>query len=383
MTALTIRTNRLVAMFGVLLGVTLVSCFDHQDPTTGPESITASAVDPYLSLSRGDPIGWDDLEIDWPDENALRYPDDASLIDAVRQTGGRVFIGFKEGSVAKIANRPALTRSNGRKTKVRHAVSAGTIMSGRNFVKSMGATVIIPFRHLPSVVAEIDPEIAPTILAHPLVDYIEPDMYLSISGGEDHSSTVPSSGTVAFQGGQQVGWSVDSIHARDAHALGYTGSGEGITVIDRGVLTHEDLPPLRMCVRTDPDGPGGCADTNISPEGPWHGTRVAGVALMRDNTIGWLGVAPGAVMNAIRVCDDNGNCPTSALVDAFEIVAFDQVTDVVNVSLGTNNSNTDLATAVAQAWNHGDLLVAAAGNTPGSSVQYPAKYSQVIAVSAL
>ena len=40
-----------------------------------------------------------------------------------------------------------------------------------------------------------------------------------------------------------------------------------------------------------------------------------------------------------------------------------------------------VSTAVSGAWNSGDLLVGAAGNAGVGTIEYPARYSSVVAVS--
>ena len=40
----------------------------------------------------------------------------------------------------------------------------------------------------------------------------------------------------------------------------------------------------------------------------------------KDNSIGILGVAPGAKLWAIKVCDVNGNCPLSSQIKGIQYV---------------------------------------------------------------
>ena len=53
-----------------------------------------------------------------------------------------------------------------------------------------------------------------------------------------------------------------------------------------------------------------------------------------------------------------------------------------NMSLGSSSDNTSFREAIAAAYAAGIVLVAAAGNSSGGAVSYPARYSEVIAVSA-
>ncbi|MGQ0519102.1 S8 family serine peptidase, partial [Bacillus sp. D-CC] len=49
-------------------------------------------------------------------------------------------------------------------------------------------------------------------------------------------------------------------------------------------------------------------------------------------------------------------------------------------SLGASNGGTALQQAVQYAWNKGSVIVAAAGNAGNTKANYPAYYSEVIAV---
>jgi thermitase len=55
---------------------------------------------------------------------------------------------------------------------------------------------------------------------------------------------------------------------------------------------------------------------------------------------------------------------------------------ILNLSLGSSSGSQALADAVTYAWTRGCLLVAAAGNGGSSSPQYPAYYTNCIAVAA-
>jgi Subtilase family/Peptidase inhibitor I9 len=66
-----------------------------------------------------------------------------------------------------------------------------------------------------------------------------------------------------------------------------------------------------------------------------HGTHVAGIASAKGNSDGAMGVAPGARIWAIKVCDKYGGCPVSAQIAAVEYVTeHANEIDVVNISRG-------------------------------------------------
>ena len=75
-------------------------------------------------------------------------------------------------------------------------------------------------------------------------------------------------------------------------------SNVDIAIIDTGIsLNHPDLNVYRNIsfVEGIPDG-----NDDLG-----HGTHIAGIAAAKDNSFGVLGVAPGAKLWAIKVCDVN------------------------------------------------------------------------------
>jgi thermitase len=139
-----------------------------------------------------------------------------------------------------------------------------------------------------------------------------------------------------------------------------------------------------------------------------HGTHVAGIASVHSNNgIGVAGVSWHSSLGNLKTCfayqleiipdiyyETVGVCPVSASAAAITHAA-DSGYHVINMSYGTDEldgngdptgsqpaqSNAETA-AVAYAWNHGAVLVAAAGNDGNTTPIYPAAYNEVIAVGA-
>lgn len=133
---------------------------------------------------------------------------------------------------------------------------------------------------------------------------------------------------------------------------------------------------------------------------------MAGTVVALDNTYGTVGVAPG-ILDGQRymrlVCSwtsgGGGNpdpffgapgsgvtCDPQALATQLNWAAANLGPPaVINISLGwsTVNPAIGLAAAVAAAWDDGQLLVAAVGNSSTPTVYYPAGYSQVLGVSGV
>lgn len=190
------------------------------------------------------------------------------------------------------------------------------------------------------------------------------------------------------------------IHVPQVQALGYTGQGIGIAVLDTGVdYTHPELSPggttaaaktVKLADVIDNDG------DPMDEEG--HGTSVAGIAAGSSG-----GVAPAARIVAVRVLDKKGIGSSDQILTGInDVIAsvsngnpFDIV--VVNLSLGGYFQNQptpppqpcdadvpDFASAFQTLNNAGVLVVVASGNGGCTSgVAWPACVSQAMAVGAV
>jgi subtilisin family serine protease len=113
-----------------------------------------------------------------------------------------------------------------------------------------------------------------------------------------------------------------------------------------------------------------------------HGTHVDGIIAALNNDIGVVGVAPGASLYAVKVLDSTGNGYLSDVIDGIQWSVKNNA-QVISMSFGTGTDDLALHDAVDATYNSGVLVIAAAGNTNGGAVTYPAAYSSVIAVSAI
>jgi subtilisin len=125
-----------------------------------------------------------------------------------------------------------------------------------------------------------------------------------------------------------------------------------------------------------------------------HGTMVGGFAAAIDNSIGVVGVAPGARLWAIRVADPDGNISDSALLCGLNwVIEHADKIEVANMSLaGDDNDLAPCGTsatppiheAICEMVGRGVTAVAAAGNYSMDAATFtPAAYPEVIAVSAM
>jgi len=160
-------------------------------------------------------------------------------------------------------------------------------------------------------------------------------------------------------------------------------SGVTVAVVDTGAqYTHPDLDDN---FQADPGYDYVDDDTDPAPDVPseeYHGTHVAGIAgAAVDNGTGVAGMGNSSLIVG-RGLDESGSGSLSDIADAVQWAA-DQGADVINLSLGGGGYTDTMKNAVSYAQDNGALVVAAAGNAGQQSVDYPAAYSECLAVSAL
>lgn len=120
-----------------------------------------------------------------------------------------------------------------------------------------------------------------------------------------------------------------------------------------------------------------------------HGTHCAGTIAAAINGAGVVGVAPAAYLYAIKVLSKTGSGQWSWLISGIDWAINKKGLNILSMSLGGGAAPTALETMCNAAWNKGVLLIAAAGNAGSppvgvnSSVGVPARYKNVVAVSAI
>lgn len=191
---------------------------------------------------------------------------------------------------------------------------------------------------------------------------------------------------------QQAGGTVDvDIDAPKAWAAG-TGTGVIVAILDTGVqYDHPDLADnmwINAAEDINSDGVYTAADINSVDEDSngyvddvigWdfgdsdndpvdnngHGTHVAGiVAATMNNSAGGVGVAPGALVAAVKIFDINGDAWTSGIAEAIDY-SVTIGASISNNSYGGGGTPGDaIDVAIDNALAADQLFVAAAGNIP-------------------
>lgn len=166
------------------------------------------------------------------------------------------------------------------------------------------------------------------------------------------------------------------IHAPAAWDITTGSAGVIIAIVDSGAdYAHPDLAAQLLPGYDFVNGDSSPSDDN------GHGTHVAGVAAaITNNGEGVAGTCWSCRLLPLKAFDQQGIGSSSAIAPAI-IYAADQGAKVINMSFSGPDSRT-VKSAIDYAFNKGLVLVGAAGNS-GGSVEYPAAYSNVLAVSAL
>lgn len=152
------------------------------------------------------------------------------------------------------------------------------------------------------------------------------------------------------------------------------GRGTTLAIIDSFIdFSHPSLAHIEREVISFLDEP-------YKVENSGHGTSIA--SIIAASTDDFQGIAPGAKIISIEVLSEKGEGDVFTLSEAI-VTAVDMGVNLINLSLGGDRPSGTLENAINYAKDKGVLLVAASGNDGTSQVSYPAKYDDVIGVSAL
>ncbi|MEA1933132.1 MAG: S8 family peptidase [Thermodesulfobacteriota bacterium] len=248
--------------------------------------------------------------------------------------------------------------------------------SEQTLIHASGGSIHRTFRMIPAITTRVPEHALAGLCRNPHVEYVEEDSTVSII--DPYYLTALSTDLPDGSGFEyENSWGVQHIGCEAIHNLYTKGSGIKIAVIDTGIdYTHEDLSG-NYC---------GGYDIIFNDDDPFddswnsHGTHMAGIIAAEANGIGVVGVAPEASLYAVKVMDGAGFGTLSGIIAGIEW-AVDNNMDIANISIAGPDSQA-LKDACDAACDAGLLLVAAAGNTYGGNVTYPAAYDSVIAVTA-
>ena len=157
------------------------------------------------------------------------------------------------------------------------------------------------------------------------------------------------------------------------------GKGIRIGVVDSGVGPHPCLDHVTSI--------GAFTDSNLDPnegsDSGSHGTHVLGIIGARPISAGdYAGIAPGAALYSARVLSSDAGAHQGDIAMAINELSKTHRVDLINMSLMADQPSEIVLDAIQNALEHGTLCLCAAGNNSGG-VNYPAAFSETVAVSAL
>jgi subtilisin len=246
--------------------------------------------------------------------------------------------------------------------------SADPAAVAADHARSRGASVTHVYRHaLKGYAASMTPVAARTLAADPRVAAVIADQEVRMTA-------------------QALPPGIDRVGADESSTAAGDGRGDvdvDIAILDTGIdPKHRDLNVVGgvNCIK----GNNSYNDLN------GHGTHVAGTAAAKDNSVGVVGVAPGARLWAVRVLDANGSGSWSSIICGIDWVTARAATiEVANMSLGGGGgdgscADKGLRAAICRSTAAGITYVVAAGNAASDASNFvPATFDEVIAVSAI
>lgn len=173
-----------------------------------------------------------------------------------------------------------------------------------------------------------------------------------------------------------IQWPLFKVEAATAwnYALG---AGVKVAVLDTGVqANHPDLNG-KVVLQYD-----FAYNDSVANDVDGHGTHTAGtVGATTFNATGVASLGYNVQLMCGKVLDDTGSGSHAAIANGI-IWAADNGAKVINMSLGGTAGSTTLQNAVNYAWNKGVVVVASAGNAGNTRANYPAYYTNALAVAA-
>ncbi|UED82060.1 S8 family serine peptidase [Lysinibacillus sp. CD3-6] len=111
-----------------------------------------------------------------------------------------------------------------------------------------------------------------------------------------------------------------------------------------------------------------------------HGTAIAGIIAAKGGKV--KGILANPIIYDVKVINENGEAKLDTVIEGINWSIKNEV-DIINISFGFINDRKDLKIAIEEAIKSGIIIIAAAGNTMGISVDYPAKYDGVLSIASL
>lgn len=179
-------------------------------------------------------------------------------------------------------------------------------------------------------------------------------------------------------------WNFSLVKAQEAWDLDTTAPLYGgdpsiiVAVLDSGLTAGPDYGSIRLATGYD------YVNNDSDPrDDNGHGTHVIGtLAQTTNNASAGAGLAFESTIMPIKVLDGAGVGSTAAIAQGVSF-ARQNGAKVINLSLGGNDDDPILHSAITTAKKEGVVLIGASGNDGANTISFPARYEEVIAVGAV
>ena len=246
--------------------------------------------------------------------------------------------------------------------------------SDMDYITNHGGIINRRYKIINAISADVPLESIDVMVKNPNIEYIENDekVFAHVPIGTCQQVQILK---------QTTPWGINRIGSRLVNAMGNTGKGVKVGILDTGIdYNHEDL-------KGNYRGGYNFVGNNNNPiDDNGHGTHVAGIIAAEDNGIGVVGVAPQAYLYSVKILSFDSIGAISDVVSGLEW-SVDNGMHVINLSLGSEDNSISVGRAINNTYNAGILIASAAGNSgnaagSGNNMDFPAKYDGVVSVGA-
>lgn len=286
-------------------------------------------------------------------------------------------------------NATSLHSQNSASTKAEEYIIVFVNDQGRENILKHSRTVLHQFRTIHAISAVVDSNGLKALRKDPNISHIERNTANLTRLGAFSATTIS---TLSFQN-EQASFNFQMMKPFVMWNEGFTGTRVKVGVIDSGIAPHKELSVT--------GGVSTVSYTSSYTDDNGHGTFMAGIIAAKvdsgpdytdpdtKKTMSLMGIAPDVKLYAIKALDQEGEGTLEDVMEGIEW-AIENRMDIINLSFTTRVDSWLLHSMVNRAYNQGILVVGAAGNrgevgstAEPNTVDYPAKYDSVIAVSAI
>lgn len=182
----------------------------------------------------------------------------------------------------------------------------------------------------------------------------------------------------------QIPWGLKKIYNDPNIVTSAGGKGVNVAILDTGVFKKH--PDLKDRINDCKDFTKGSPIKNNCEDRNGHGTHLAGI-VAADGGVdkkGIFGMAPEALLNIYKVCENNGFCLADDIASAIKYVSDlkENKSHIILLGFGSAQNSPLVETAIKYALDKNILIIAPAGNNGPlpNSVDYPAFLKEVLSV---